>query len=400
MRTLVKALLVCGAGVYLRMTFRRRQQNPRRIVRSTAAFFGHLALEPENYLAARDTSFATSWTAGEVAPRSRDWWTLGKASKSPNVRLSRAWKRSIVVPPSWWIDALIRAGERNPQYALPQVSASLFGVGNSLDATSTHLRLSRNERREALRALESLGVNVDRPYVALIVRDERYFGVLGKKLSDGRMRNRSIADFVPMVKSLADLGVQVVRLGHHVASELGVQHPLVFDYATSGHRSELLDIFIPLTATASISTLTGPDALALVGRRPVLYVDIALYAQVFHATSCSTWVPARLQDEKDGRLLDLSEAFLRGIGWFVEPDQFLALQIRPRQSTSTELANYAMEFVQSVLRNGRYVGDSSIQNAARSVLAQAMGERGDEMHGRVRSQILDSFVYRHQDFIA
>jgi putative glycosyltransferase (TIGR04372 family) len=398
-RKFVKALLVSGAEAYLRMTARRRRERPLRIIRSTAAFYGHLALEPENYLAVRQSQGQSSWATKVGVRGSRDWWTLGKLSDSPNSRLAHAWKRSIVVPPSWWIDSLIRAGERRPALALPAVSASLFGVGNSLDATTTQFSLSSHETRDARREMAALGVDLNRPYVALIVRDDKYFNVVGKKLSDGRMRNRSIADFAPMALALAQLGVQVIRLGHHVASELEVQHPLVFDYATSGRRSELLDIFIPLTATASVSTLTGSDALALVGRRPVLYVDIAVYAQVFHATRCSTWIPARLRDETDGRVLDISEVFARDIGWYVAPDQFSAHQIQPCKSTPAEISTYATEFVQSVLQNGCYIGDAALQDGVRVLLARVMGERGRAMHGEVRSQILDSFLRSHRDFI-
>lgn len=398
MRRIAKIPLVLAARVYLKVTSRRRSRQPLRIVRSTAAFFGHLALEPENYLAARTTSQA-SWATPQSVVSGRDWWTLGKIDASPNPTLARAWRRHITVPPSWWIDALIRAGERNPRHAIPQVSASLFGVGNALDSSPSRFSLSEREVRDARREIEALGVDVSKPYVALIVRDEKYFDKVGKKLSDGRMRNRPIADFAPAATALAQQGVQVIRLGHLVASELGVNHPLVFDYATSGRRSELLDIFIPLTATGAISTLTGSDAVAIVGRRPVLYVDIALYAQVFHATMCSTWTPARLRDTRTDRLLPLDEVFSRGVGWFVEPSQFASESIEPLHSSPAEIAEYATEFVGSVMQRGRYVGDEVLQSAARASLAGAMGEDGFAMHGEVRSQMLDSFLRRHGDFI-
>jgi len=398
MRRFAKIPLVLAARVYLKITSRRQSKQPLRIIRSTAAFFGHLALEPENYLAARKASRA-SWATPQSVVSGRDWWTLGKISTSPNPTLARAWRRHIKVPPSWWVDALIRAGESNPEDAIPQVSASLFGVGNALDSSASYFSLSEREVRDARREIEALGIDRGKPYVALIVRDEKYFDEVGKKLSDGRMRNRPISDFAPTAKALAERGVQVIRMGHLVASELGVRHPLVFDYATSGRRSELLDIFIPLTATAAISTLTGSDAVAIVGRRPVLYVDVALYAQVFHATTCSTWIPARLQDRRTGHSLSIAEAFSRGIGWFVEPTQFVNEEIEALRSAPLEIAEYANDFVDSVLQHGRYIGDDALQSDARATLSAVMGEQGVAMHGEVRSQMLDAFLRKHGDFI-
>jgi putative glycosyltransferase (TIGR04372 family) len=213
------------------------------------------------------------------------------------------------------------------------------------------------------------------------------------------MRNRSITDFVPMTLALAEQGIQVIRLGHLVGSELGVAHPLVFDYATSGKRTELLDLFIPLTATAAVSTLTGSDAVALVGRRPVLYVDIALYAQVFHSTRLTTWIPARIRDNSTGSLLTLSEVFARGIGWFVEPSEFTAASVEPVRSTPDEIANYATEYVQTILRGAAHNETQHNQDAARAEVAQAMGARGEAMHGEIRSRLLDSFLRKHGDFL-
>jgi putative glycosyltransferase (TIGR04372 family) len=283
--------------------------------------------------------------------------------------------------------------------ALLEVNASLFGVGNALDQTSTQFRLSPKQLAQAHQELVVIGIDPSRPYVALVVRDAHYFDKFGNTLSNGRMRNREVSDFVPSVLKLAALGVQVVRMGHLVASPLQVSHPLVFDYATSGRRSELLDIFLPLNATAVVSTLTGSDAVALVGRRPVLYVDIALYAQVFHATSRATWVPALLRDQATDRTLTLSEVFSLGAGWFVGPEQFESAGLEAVQSPPEDIACYVADFVQSVLAHGEYRGDTNLQQQGRAALAAAMGSDGRAMHGDVRSQILDGFLSRSPGFL-
>lgn len=398
-RNVIKSLSILVAHLYLVVSVRWRRRHPRRIVRATAAFFGHLALEPENYLSSRIALSRDSWATPGLDTTTRDWWTLGKMRTSPNPTMARAWRRHISVPPSWWVDAVIRAGELDPRRAIPQTTASLFGVGNVLDDTTSQFSLSQREQHCARSELEKLGVDSQQPYVALIVRDEKYFDKVGRNLSDGRMRNRSITDFAPMSVALAQLGIQVIRLGHLVGSELGVEHPMVFDYATSGKRSELLDIYIPLTATAAISTLTGPDAVSMVGRRPVLYVDISLYAQVFHSTRLTTWVPARIRDRSNGRLLTLTEVFKKGIGWFVTPQEFHDSQIEVIYSTPAEIAAYASSYAITVLQKGNYQGNQFIQKKVISTLTNIMGSQGQAMHGAVRSQLHEDFLAKYSDFI-
>jgi len=398
-RNIVKSLSILVARLYLVVSVRWRRRNPRRIIRATAAFFGHLALEPENYLASRIALSRDSWATPGLDTTTRDWWTLGKIRTSPNPTMARAWRRHINVPPSWWVDAVIRAGERDPRRAIPQTTASLFGVGNVLDGTTSQFSLSQREQHRAQSELEKLGVDLRQPYVALIVRDEKYFDKVGKGLSDGRMRNRSITDFAPMSVALAQLGIQVIRLGHLVGSELGVEHPMVFDYATSGKRSELLDIYIPLTATAAVSTLTGSDAVSMVGRRPVLYVDISLYAQVFHSTRLTTWVPARIRDRSNGRLLTLTEVFKKGIGWFVTPQEFHDSQVEVIYSTPAEIAAYASSYAITILQEGNYQGNQFIQKKVTSTLTNVMGSQGQAMHGAVRSQLHEDFLAKYSDFI-
>lgn len=398
-RKIVKWTTVVMAKAYLWVSWRNRQRRPIRVVRATAAFFGHLALEPENYLSVRRAGTESEWAIDGARSHTRDWWSLGKLTTSPNPTLARAWGHHVVAPASWWIDALTRAGRQSPQLALPEVNASLFGVGNALDKTPTQFQLSSKQLKQAHRELVAIGIEPSRPYVALAVRDAHYFDKFGKTLSDGRMRNREISDFALSVLRLADLGVQVVRMGHLVTAPLQVSHPLVFDYATSGCRSELLDIFLPLNATAVVSTLTGSDAVALVGRRPVLYIDIALYAQVFHATSRATWVPALLRDKTTDRTLTLPEVFSLGAGWFVGPKQFESAGLEAVQSSPEDIACYVADFVQNVLTHGEYRGDTNLQQQGRAALAAAMGSDGQAMHGDVRSQILDGFISRFPAFL-
>jgi len=392
-----KALLDCVALLFLGVVRVSRPLWRLKIVKGTAAFYGHLALEPENGLCVRDAGLSSTW-AGKCTPRTVTWWNFGKPADSPNPTLLRMWRRSITIPPSWWIAAILRVSNRHANLSPDIVDASLFGVGNALDSSRTHLRVSSTESLRARRELEALGIADDARIVTLAVRDPAYFSAFGPALSNGAMRDRDIADFAPAALALAERGWTVVRLGHRVKSDIGVGHPNVIDYATSGRRSELLDVILPLRSRFMVSTLTGPDAVALVGRRPVLYVDVPLYAQVFHSTELATWIPARLFS--DSGEMSLRAAFDVGAGWFEAPEEFVGAGVRVERSTPAEIAEYVVAYADELTTRDRYVGNDDRQNRYRDVMTAAMGERGRVMHGEVRSSVHDAFLRRNTTFLA
>ena len=147
-----------------------------------------------------------------------------------------------------------------------------------------------------------------------------------------------------------------------------------------------------------VSTLTGPDAVALVGRRPVLYVDVPLYAQVFHSTELATWIPARLFS--DSGEMSLRAAFDVGAGWFEAPEEFVGAGVRVERSTPEEIAEYVVAYADELTTRDRYVGNGDRQNRYRDVMTAAMGERGRLMHGEVRSSVHDAFLRRNTTFLA
>jgi hypothetical protein len=94
--------------------------------------------------------------------------------------------------------------------------------------------------------------------------------------------------------------------------------------------------------------MSGPDAVALVGRVPVLYVDIAQYSLCFAGTRLVTWVPARLISQKLGRAMSLSETFESGAGRFLGSLAFEQAGIKIEQSSPEQIRDYCLDFYKSL----------------------------------------------------
>ena len=194
--------------------------------------------------------------------------------------------------------------------------------------------------------MRHVGIEPGEPYICLIVREAAWAPPTTGPSSSGTLRSRSFEDFLLAAEALADLGVAVIKLG--AAGTFQTAGTKIIDYANSKDKSELLDVYLPAHAKCVVSTMSGPDAVALVGRVPVLYVDIAQYSLCFAGTRLVTWVPARLFSQNLGRAMSLSEVFESGAGRFLGSTAFEQAGITVEQSSPEHIRDYCLDFYKSL----------------------------------------------------
>ena len=373
------------------------------IMTTNHQFFGHLLLEPEKYLSARDAQKEIfeidfigekDWRNIAVSCRGATHrnvltlWTLGRLKSAPNSQLIRMWKRSVHRVPGFVAGMMIRASRTGKLGNVSEYRfSSLLSIDKDLDATSAHLRFSKKELVRARGEAHELGIDPDIPHVCLIVRNET------TSSTDSELRSRSIHDFELAAHEVVSNGLQLVRMGASASPPLRSDSSKVFDYANSDKRSELLDLYLLSSCAFSVSTLSGPDAACLAFRRPVLYVDLANYALCFSGTSLTTWTPAKIVSSTTGSLLSLEEVFSSGAGWFWKDSQFLEANLRIERSNEKEIAGYVREML------GRYHSETLLdaptnpqQLLYQNRFATVMGDLGKEWHGPIRSRLAESFL--------
>ena len=367
---------------------------------SNHKLFGHLCLEPEKYLSAKSSGLElyeigfngkkTPENIGPILfPQSEtrwtfDLWSFGKPSSRSNNALVRMWKRELLVVPSFIVDVLLRA---NSRYENPPIIdyrfSTLLSSDRYLDHSDAQLRLTEKENKTAETTLREMGLKEGQQFVCLVVRE-------GGEV-EAFSRNHSVHDFEAAALALAETGIAVVRMGATNCTSMKLKHDLVFDYANSGKRTELADIYLMANCQFTVSTMSGPDALALAFRRPVLYVDVAHYGLVFSGTSLTTWVPARLKDMTSSNNLSLAESFARGVGWYWKDSQFTDACIGIEKSSPDEISIYALEMLESNRPDGR-TGLHATQINYQTQMADAMGDLGRLWHGPVRSRLAPKFL--------
>ena len=339
--------------------------------------YGHLALEPEIFLAEQELDSLE----GDSSKRLVSIWSLGPKSKQANAFLASKWKQRLTVIPSWIADLLHRAGVIFPAIKLVEPQLSVTGGRNGLDKTPPHLSFSDQEVELGKSGLVRMGVNPTQPYVCLIVRDGGHYKSKGDNESAGYdLFNFDINSFAGVADVLIQNGFQVIRMGSGSEQPFSNAPAGVFDYTLSNYRSEFLDVYLAATCVFAISTQTGPDAVCMLFRRPVLYVDVTRYCQFFFGSKIATWTPVRLF--KDGKILNLSDVTNSDIAWFKDPGLFAANGISQQKSSERELSNLVALYLKN--RNLPVVKPSLGQN----LVAEGMGERGRLQFGEVTAVLL------------
>ena len=368
------------------------------------SLFGHLSLEPEKYLCAKDLAapldeigFGPVKIPSEIKkiesinPLGKftlDLWTFGKKKSQSNPALVRIWKRKLLVVPSQFIDLILKA---NDKYSSPPIIdyrfSTLLSADKLLDDSKQHLELSSKEIRRGLDLLQSLGVPNGNPYVCVVTREG------GDE--ESHLRNKNIDDLSEMIDALVDRGIAVVRLGGPNSQPLKNFGNMVIDYAHSNHKSAEGDIFLIANCYFMVSTMTGPDALALAFRKNVLLLDITHYGLLFSGTKHVTWVPSILNDGKKN--LSVSEVFKSGAGWFWKDSQFRENGIRVSKSSPTQIAEYGIELLDR-MNSDQMFSLSELQKRSQAALQDAMGELGESWHGEVNALIPNSFLEQNKNW--
>jgi putative glycosyltransferase (TIGR04372 family) len=352
--------------------------------------YGHLALEPEIFLAEQEIMKATNASHGRVI----SIWSLGPVAKQSNRFLAKKWKDELLVLPSWFVGSLHRVGLVFPFLQLKEPKLSITGSLNGLDKTDSHVSLSAKEMEEGRKRLIEIGISPDEPYVCLIVRDGGHYKSKGEIESAGyELLNFDINDFAGVAEVLIESGFQVIRMGSGSERPFASKPDGVVDYALSKYRSEFLDVYLAATCEFAVSTQTGPDSVCMLFRRPVLYLDVTRYCQFFFGSKLATWSPVRLK--KNGRILNLSEVVNAEIAWFKDPNLFSKNGISQQKSSSNELKELVLSYIRM---RGR---EDAKALSTRSMVSHGFGERGRLQFGEVTAclapdaeRILGDWIFR------
>jgi putative glycosyltransferase (TIGR04372 family) len=357
--------------------------------------FGHLALEPE--LALLDIEAEVASRDGRH-PKIVTWWSFGPKKLRANSYLVDKWNQLLRTKPSWWLDALVRIGSRIPFLKLQVPMLSIQRPMQQLSKTKSRLQFSFAELQSANKELALIGVDIKKPFVCLVVRDDGHYGdVLLSENPNFLSSNYDVEEFVSASRALVGRGYQVIRMGAGKEKPLTDNYPDIFDYAKSKIRSPFLDVFLAANCAFAVSTQTGPDAVSLLFRRPVCFIDIPIFSQFFFGTELAMWNPCTLI--KDGVKISLDEIVSSEKVWAkythdLREQGIDGVRLTSQQLTETVLAYatwYENDFAFSA-------DDDELIQRANDKIAAGMGAKGLVNFGQIRSRICPTYLSRNADW--
>ena len=329
------------AGMWLLSPLIRIRFNPLDSLR-----IGHLAPGPDAYLCARD--------AGLNLPSCRCLDIAFFTTRIiPNLQLAKMWSRVFRIGPSWLLRRAYRVNHFLPGSARRDASINAYPPLLNYKATylfqtmPPYLRLTDDEESRGQEGLRTMGIPDGHQFICLHNRDASYVPTIDCDVDETHSdyRNATIESYQLAAEALAERGYFVVRMGAVVASPLRSSSPYVIDYATSGFRSDFMDVYLVSKCFFFLGSNSGLQELAHALRRPVAVVN---HAPVGHfIDSCAMLLLAKqyflLSEE---RYLSLREILARNAQYFFRSHEYDKFGLRLVENTPEEIRDLGVEMVE------------------------------------------------------
>ena len=363
---------------------------------------GHFAANHEIYLCEDEVRIS------EGGKQSIDLYYMGRIPVC-NEQLATMWKRKLRVWNSLLlrpISLIFRSTDLLASHVCGDMPSQDRDVNNILDRTTPHLEFTSAEEIKGLELLRQFGVPSGAEYVCFIVRDSGYLKTLYGDLGEYHSyRNADISNFMLAAEELTKYGVYVFRMGSVVEKEFISDNPMIIDYASSGLRSDFMDIFLGATCLFCLTTSTGFDAVPLIFRRPLAIVNYA------PAGALPTWGKRHVVltkhhvSESTGNELTLSQILDSEVAHALSSNDYIKAGIQLEENSPTEIADVCIEMYQRI--KGQWLDDAGdverqkqFQNLftnRSSIMTHPISEK--QMHGKIDCTFSSEFFRQNLDFM-
>lgn len=361
---------------------------------------GHFAANTELYLCEQD--------AGINLPAQRHVDLFYMAKPICNQQLATMWKRVLRIWPAWILAPISRVNRLMPGGAVHEVLANTQhdrDVHNLLDRFPPHLEFTLAEEARGEVGLQAMGIEPGTSFVCLAVRDSAYLDAFNNNRSDWsyhNYRDSDIQNYILAAEELAERGYVVIRMGAKVREAMKAVHPRIIDYATNGLRSDFMDIYLGAKSKFCISVGTGFDAVPLVFRRPIAYVNMVPLGYLFTFRAQFLGITKHHFSKVKNRELTLAEIFDHGVGFCLSTSDYESKGVQLIENTCDEIRDVAIEMAER--QNGTWQvhgDDEELQRRFWEIFpADAVdASQGRPLHGEIRARIGATFLRNNRGWL-
>ena len=219
----------------------------------------------------------------------------------------------------------------------------------------------------------------DYKLVCLIVRDSKYLKTKYPKGNWGyhNSRDRDIKIFLKLCEHITKYNFYLFRMGSEVESKLNSNNKKIIDYANSSNKSDFMDVYLASRCDYLISTGLGYDALGVLFKKYILYLDIMplLGMNFFYSYSLTTL--AKYFSRKDNKFLSLQNLFDQDLETLSTNDDLKKYDIDLIRSDGDDYKEYFDELYK--MKNNTYKFtkiEIELQNEFKNILRKNFKKKG------------------------
>ena len=246
----------------------------------------------------------------EKSQKKFDLWYLPKDHLCSNAywaKIARRWFRSysLVLYLVFW-NRIVPFGEAHGINSSGTHHSR--DINGFLEKAQLSLPSTPSEEAVARRWMAQFGWKEGDPFVCLLVRDSKY--LTGKypqyDWNYHSYRDSDIKTYIKSIDFLVSQGFYVFRMGRDMARKVDYFHHKFVDYSFCDDRSDFLDVWLFANCSLCITTVSGPDNISDVFRRPILALNF-LPLNGLWSWSNAIHYPKILKWKDSGRTLNLTE---------------------------------------------------------------------------------------------
>ncbi len=343
---------------------------------------GHCASHAELYLCERDAGMQKGF----------DIW-LERDTKA-NAYLSKMLRRVLRTDRTgfarivWLCNTLFKGHEKH------SIETAQYDrdIHNLYERFPAHLKFTDDEDRRGIVGRYRLGIPDGAKWVCLIVRDSAYL----EKFDYHSYRDSDSETYMHAAWALTERGYYVIRMGAAVAKPFVTANHMIIDYASSGQRTEFMDIYLGAHCEFCLSNGCGFDSIPTIFRRPICYVNMVPleYLATYVNPSLAIWK----HHYRDGKRMTPAEIYESGMGQALASGNFESAGVTLVDNTAEEIADVAMEMVDMLefgLLEIRWMNilDDKRQHAFWRTFPRNKSPFNDRpLHGEIRMRIGAKFL--------
>ena len=269
-----------------------------------------------------------------------------------NTQWLKMWKRLIFISTFFGrftrsVDNLNRclpgyASHIIPKYEIPPKNESLKAIHARKEP---FLSFTPEEEIRGNELLLRIGIPEGVPYICFHTRDSAYLNVLdnARDWSYHDYRDSNINNCIHAVEQLVCRGYYGIRMGAIVKESLTVNNPRIIDYASSGKRTDFMDIYLGAKCRFFICGDAGLTLVPELFRLPIVYANLTHWGQL------STWSHNGLSIGKkfylsgENRFLTFREIINSELGYIYDGKLLKQKGVELIENTPEEIAAVTIE---------------------------------------------------------